>query len=348
MIQTRQDGSIDMGVLEINDIVDVTLLQTFQDNFAVSMDCASVTVDRNGNPVTDPSSYSKFCDQYVHKCKIGDERCARSHNRMGQEAARTGKPFVGQCHAGLIDFAAPIIVNGELIGTVLGGQLLSAKPKEDYYRGIAKEIGTSEDGLADAVKEIKITDQRNINAAAEVLFIVVNTLAENGFAKIKLQMVAKQLANKFVDISATLEELAASAQSIGGQQKQLNQEIEQVGKFTQEINGILKSISQIATNTMLLGFNSSIEAARAGEAGRGFAVVAREIQNLSESSKKTAEDILQLTQQIKISIDSTLKSSQSTLYTTMEQTKAMENVSNAVQEIVELADELDHMMITTC
>ncbi|WP_283608794.1 PocR ligand-binding domain-containing protein [Faecalispora anaeroviscerum] len=347
MIRMRQDGSIDMGVLEINDIVDITLLQNFQDNFAVSMDCASVTVDRSGNPVTDPSSYSKFCDQYVHKSKIGDERCAHSHNRMGQEAARTGRPYVGQCHAGLIDFAAPIIVHDELIGTVLGGQLLSEKPKEDYYREVAKKIGSSEDGLVDAVKEIKVTEKRNINAAAEVLFIVVNTLAENGLAKIKLQMVAKQLANKFVDISATLEELAASAQSIGEQQKQLNQEIEQIGKFTREINGILKSISQIATNTMLLGFNSSIEAARAGEAGKGFAVVAREIQNLSESSKKTAENILQLTQQITTSIDSTLQSSQSTLYTTTEQTKAMENVSNAVQEIVGLADELDNMMKAT-
>lgn len=344
MIKLLHDGNIDMSVLEISDIVDIALLQKFQDNFATGMDCASVTVDRNGTPITKPSAYTKFCDGFVHKCKIGDSRCAASHNRMGEEAARTGRPYVGPCHAGLIDFAAPIIVNHELLGTVLGGQILSEKPKEESYRRIAREIGTSEDGLVDAVNQIKISDRKNIDSAAEVLHIVVNALAENGFTRIKLQAVAKRLANKFVDISATLEELAASAQSITEQQKDLNGEIAQVGKNAEEINGILKSISQIATNTMLLGFNSSIEAARAGEAGKGFAVVAREIQSLSENSKKTADDILQLTKQIKSSVDSTVTHSQITLYTTTEQTKAMEDVSAAVQEIVGLADELDNMM----
>ena len=344
MIKLLQDGSVDMKVLEIRDIVDISSLQRFQDNFAIGMNCASVTVDRDGNPITRPSSYTRFCDGFVHKSKIGDSRCAASHNRMGQEAARTRRPFVGPCHAGLIDFAAPVLIGNELMGTVLGGQILSEKPNEDSYRKIAQEIGTSEIGLVDAVNKIEIAEMKNINAAAEVLFIVVNSLAQNGYTRIKLEAIAKQLANKFVDISATLEELAASAQSIADQQKGLNQEIAQVGKFTEEINGILKSITQIATNTKLLGFNSSIEAARAGEAGKGFAVVAREIQNLSESSKKTADNILDLTEQIKKSIDLTVNHSEITLYTTVEQTKAMSDVSTAVQEIVYLADELDNMM----
>jgi len=72
--------------------------------------------------------------------------------------------------------------------------------------------------------------------------------------------------------------------------------------------------------------------------------VAREIQNLSESSKKTADNILDLTEQIKKSIDLTVNHSEITLYTTVEQTKAMSDVSTAVQEIVYLADELDNMM----
>jgi len=48
MIKLLQDGTIDMKALEIGDIVDVSMLQKFQDNFAIGMDCASVTVDRNG------------------------------------------------------------------------------------------------------------------------------------------------------------------------------------------------------------------------------------------------------------------------------------------------------------
>lgn len=344
IIQLLQDGTIDMKVLEIGDIVDISMLQKFQDNFAIGMDCASVTVDRDGTPVTKPSSYTRFCDGFIHMTKIGDDRCAESHNRMGEQAARTGRPFVGPCHAGLIDFAAPIIINNELIGTVLGGQILSDKPKDDNYRKVAQEIGVNEDDLVDAVNKVKIADMKNISAAAEVLFIVVNSLAEKGYTRIKLEALAKQLASKFIEISSTLQELSASAISISEQQQKLNNEIFQVGKLTQDINEILKSISQIAMNTKILGFNASIAAAHAGEAGKSFSVVAKEIQNLSDSSKETADNILQLTGQIKQSIESTTQHSQMTLHTTEEQSRAMEDVSSSVDQIIHIADELNSMM----
>ncbi|MBW7572296.1 PocR ligand-binding domain-containing protein [Caproiciproducens faecalis] len=344
MISFLEDGNVNMKAIEIVDIVDMSLLQKFQDSFAVGMNCASVTVDRNGIPITKPSSYTRFCDGFVHKSKIGDERCAISHNRMGEEAARTGRPFVGQCHAGLIDFAAPVIINHELIGTVLGGQLLTEKPKEEDFRRTAREIDASETGLVDAANKVNITNMKNISAAAEVLFIVVNTLAENGYARIELEVLAKRLANKFIEISSTLEELATSAQSITVQQHDLNDEIAQVEQLTEEINGVLKSITEIASYTKILGFNASIESARVGEAGRGFEVVAREIQTLSESSSKTANYIMQLTDKIKGSIKETVNHSQITLHTTEEQSSAMEEVAAAIQESVYLADQLNGLM----
>lgn len=344
MIRLLQDEQIDLKVLEITDIVDLNILQKFQDNFAVGMGCASVTVDRKGNPITSPSSYTGFCTNFIHRSPIGDARCAESHNRMGQEAARTLKPYVGKCHAGLIDFAAPISVEGELLGTVLGGQVLAEKLNSEEIHKVAAELGINEDGLVQAADDVSMTEMKNIGAAAEVLYLVVNALAQNGFTRLQLEAIAKRLASKFVEISATLEELASSAQSIMGEQQNLNQEIAQIGKFNKEINNVLELINKISMNTKILGINSSIEAAHAGEAGIGFAVVAREIKNLSDSSKETANQIAQLTAKIKESIDSTVNHSEITLSTTKEQSKAMEDVANTVQQIVHLADELDHMM----
>ena len=64
--------------------------------------------------------------------------CSLSHKKGGEEAARTGRPYIYTCHAGLIDFAAPIIVEGQLIGTILGGQILTASPEEEKYRKTSK------------------------------------------------------------------------------------------------------------------------------------------------------------------------------------------------------------------
>ncbi|BCZ45164.1 methyl-accepting chemotaxis protein [Clostridium gelidum] len=344
MIKMLENNELDMNALEIKDIIDIKLLQKFQDDFALAMNCASVTVDKDGNPVTNPSSYTRFCDGFIHSTKKGDDRCAASHKRMGEEAARTGKPFVGPCHAGLIDFAAPIIVEGKLIGTVLGGQVLSDSPKEQSYIQIAKEIDVNGDLLVEAVHEVNIVDFKNIEKAASVLFIVVNTLAKNGFNQIELDMVSKRLSNNFMQVSATIEELSASANNISSQQEELNGEITQVGVITEHINSILDAIKGIASQTKMLGLNASIEAARAGELGRGFSVVAKEIQNLAENSKQTAISISELTTKIQESVNGTIKNSKITLETTKEQSSAMEAVGENIQDSVYIVEQLSNMM----
>ncbi|MCE5221004.1 MAG: PocR ligand-binding domain-containing protein [Clostridium sp.] len=344
MIKILENNKLDMNALEIKDIIDIKLLQKFQDDFAFAMNCASVTVDKNGNPVTNPSSYTRFCNNFVHSTKKGDDRCAASHKRMGEEAARTGKPFVGACHAGLVDFAAPIIVEGKLIGTVLGGQMLTDSPKEKDFIQIAKEIDVKPDSFVEAANEVNIVNLKHIEKAADVLFIVVNSLAKNGYNQIELDIVSKRLANNFIQVSANVEELSASATNISAQQEELNTEITQVGAITEQINSILEAIKSIAAQTKMLGLNASIEAARAGEVGKGFSVVAKEIKNLAENSKETAKSISELTTKIQESVTGTIKNSKIILETTKEQSAAMEGVSENIQDSVYIVEQLSNMM----
>lgn len=74
--------------------------------------------------------------------------------------------------------------------------------------------------------------------------------------------------------------------------------ITELAKNTNEISGILGSISEISEQTNLLSLNAAIEAARAGEAGRGFAVVANEVKKLAEKSKNFTEQISRILKNI--------------------------------------------------
>ncbi len=62
---------------------------------------------------------------------------------------------------------------------------------------------------------------------------------------------------------------------------------------SQEINNIIKLITNIAGQTNLLALNATIEAARAGDSGRGFTVVAGEVKELARETSASAEDITQ-------------------------------------------------------
>ena len=343
MIKKLSDGKLDLNALEIKDVVDIELLQTFQDNFATGMNIASVTVDVDGNPVTKPSSYSSFCTHYVHSTKKGDDRCAESHSNAGKEAARLGKPYIFTCHAGLIDFAAPISVDGHQIGTILGGQILTSDPNEISLKKTAEEIGVEPEGFVEAAKTVYRSKDKNVSAAAEVLFIVANALSRSGYEKLVLSNMAHNLSDNFSQISATMEELSASSVDVTSNQHMLSEEILNVKKISGEINTILDSIKSIADQTKMLGLNAAIEAARAGEAGRGFGVVATEIRNLSQNSKETAIKILELTKKIQESVDNTIETSKSTLSTTEQQSAAIQEATANLQEVSMLAEDLNNL-----
>lgn len=329
--------------IELKDVLDIDLLQKFQDNFAESMNIASVTVDMDGTPITKPSSYTSFCIDYTHSTKVGDDRCAASHKKGGEEAAKTGRPYIYTCHAGLIDFAAPIMVDGIQIATILGGQILTSKPEEEKFKRTAREIGVNEEGYFEAANKVTILEEKKVEAAAEVLFIIANALSQIGYQKHKIKAMSGDLVENFTQISATMEELAASSITINENQETLNKEIVNVKNISEQINVILNAIKNIADQTKMLGLNAAIEAARAGEAGRGFTVVASEIRSLSQNSKETAMQIVKLTTEIQESVKKTLQISDSTMDNTEQQSAAIQQTTASVEEIVALTHELDAM-----
>ncbi len=334
------DLTVDVTQLELQDLIDKSVLQRFLDNFALGFNCAAVSVGRNGEEFTKPSYYRPFCANYIHASDIGDARCAACHKEFGQKAAAMNRPYISTCHAGLIDFSAPVLIEGELIGTILGGQILSSPADETKIRKVAEDINVSSDSLIEAANQIDIVPQKTIEAAAEVLYIVVNALAQNGYNRIKAGLLSSELANGFIQISSTIEELAASAQSITGNQSVLVNEIQTVGEDIKSISSVLKSLTKIADQTRILGINASIEAARLGHEGKAFAVVAEEIRRLADTTKTTVISIDSLKESIEKSLTSTTETANITLGTTSQQSAAMEELSATVQNSTGLAEQL--------
>ena len=88
---------------------------------------------------------------------------------------------------------------------------------------------------------------------------------------------------------------------VSGQEAQAG--IEELARKSDQIGGILDTITGIADQTNLLALNAAIEAARAGDHGRGFAVVAEEVRRLAEQSGDSATSIAELIQEIQQGIN---------------------------------------------
>lgn len=91
-------------------------------------------------------------------------------------------------------------------------------------------------------------------------------------------------------------------QHLSGSIDEIRQAVENIRTTTEafmrdtgSISALTQQVKAIAEQTNLLALNAAIEAARAGESGRGFAVVADEVRKLAEQSRRSGEDIENLT-----------------------------------------------------
>lgn len=128
-----------------------------------------------------------------------------------------------------------------------------------------------------------------------------------------------QVATAMEEMSATVGEIARSAQHASTQSAEVTDHVTEgervngelvagmdelavtigetaavvknLGEASAEIDQIVQVIDDIADQTNLLALNAAIEAARAGDQGRGFAVVADEVRKLAERTVKATKEI---------------------------------------------------------
>ena len=129
---------------DIHQIFNPDDFQKIQDDISIASELAIITVDYKGVPITAHSNCSEFCKK-MRSSQYG-VYCEKCDSHGGLEAARIGKPFIYLCHAGLIDFAIPLIVDGLYLGALMAGQILLDKDNsENEPERILQGVGSTLD-----------------------------------------------------------------------------------------------------------------------------------------------------------------------------------------------------------
>lgn len=118
------------GTTTIHQIVNPSKFQKIQDDISLATGLAVITVDYKGIPLTVHSNCSEFCKRIRASDKYR-AYCEKCDSRGGVEAARIRKPYIYLCHAGLVDFAIPIIVDNLYLGAFMAGQVILDKEDSD-------------------------------------------------------------------------------------------------------------------------------------------------------------------------------------------------------------------------
>lgn len=166
-----------MAEIRLTDLIDVNILQQIQDGFSGYTGMAALTTDANGVPVTKGSGFTDFCMNLTRKSEIGCKRCAECDRNGALKTFKEGKPEVYYCHAGLVDYAAPIMVEGKFIGSFIGGQVRTAEIDEADMKKRAVEMGIDPEEYVRAAKRTAVLTIQDIDRAAEFLYKISEVLS---------------------------------------------------------------------------------------------------------------------------------------------------------------------------
>lgn len=158
------------------DFLDVEFFQTLQDRFSEEFGIASVITDVTGLPITKPSNFTNFCN-LIRCTSAGDKKCQFFDSYGGCKANIDKKPIIYPCHAGLIDFASPILLGDTLVGCFLCGQILTEKPDKENFLSYANELGIDKEKYFDALDKVKILPYERIEYIANFLYKISSKMS---------------------------------------------------------------------------------------------------------------------------------------------------------------------------
>ena len=171
--------------MQLTDFIDKKTLQKIQDSFYTMTGISAVTVDEDGEAVTQRSGFTEFCSKYERGVSDGCMKCKQCAKEGALMARKKGQAIVYTCHAGLINLAVPIMANDRLLGAFVGGQILTEEIDQGKLKNKAQEQDEDVDAYLAAAKKIRILKESDIDHAAQFLYTVADVLSDMAYQKMQ-------------------------------------------------------------------------------------------------------------------------------------------------------------------
>lgn len=124
------------------------------------------------------TKFPRFC-QLMGSDPLGAHACRRAAVESVKYALEFGSPYIYRCHAGLIEWSIPVVVDGICLGMVIGGQVamwdLDDTAVDEIQQRIER-IGLQAEDLDEMIRSIPVLSPSRVQAVATTLSFAIKHL----------------------------------------------------------------------------------------------------------------------------------------------------------------------------
>lgn len=149
---------------KFSEIFDIPKLQNLMEGLYLASGIPSAIIDIEGNILV-AVAWQNICTKF-HRVNIETESLCRQSDQYLKEHLRERgiEPYICYtCPNGLIDAAAPIIINGEHLASIFNGQFLFEKPDIEKFRNQAGKYGFDEGKYLNELASVPIYSKALLN-----------------------------------------------------------------------------------------------------------------------------------------------------------------------------------------
>ncbi len=168
-----------------------------------------------------------ICMKFHRTGRLSRQRCRKS-DALIIDRWQEG-PYIGyRCLNGLMEYAAPIVVENQHMGTVFTGQILHEPPDEAYFRRQAIELGFPVDKYMAALRRVPIIPRPMVEPFIMFLAQFGEVLAVMGLDRLRRLETQKSLMETQELMEEKIRERTAELNEMGLKMQSLSRELMKV------------------------------------------------------------------------------------------------------------------------
>ncbi|MCD4844997.1 MAG: PocR ligand-binding domain-containing protein [Methanosarcinales archaeon] len=169
---------------KIFEIINKDKIQYLTDSFCEAIGVSSAIIDLNGT-ILIASGWQKICTDFHRVNPQSYLKCKKNETILANKLLEGQKYAIHQCQNGLIDTAAPIMIEGEHIANFFVGQYLFEPPDIEYFRKQVHDYGFDETSYIKALSKVPVISKERIKPILDFLTRYAEFIGEMGLKQIR-------------------------------------------------------------------------------------------------------------------------------------------------------------------